>query len=270
MLMSMLSHVLSAWFAFLLPSYATWKALAHRPISEPELERWGMYWSVVGAFVAVEYVSGWLLDWIPFYWEVRTVFLLFLALPQTQGSTWVYTTYLQPFLLKNQADIDASISAAQTNALTFIQSRLQVFWQTFWDLATKASANPNQPRAPGAGAAPQPSAGAGGSGANPIDVARSLWASYGSSLLGAVQQAAKPATGAQPAASAASVAPAPPSPNPSRPPATATPYDVGSSSSVQVNQNAFSAEMVNNFSPSPNASSTNLPPRFPEPQVPAA
>ncbi|KAI0328152.1 hypothetical protein GY45DRAFT_1207974, partial [Cubamyces sp. BRFM 1775] len=244
----------SAWFAFLLPSYATWKALAHRPISEPDLERWGMYWAVVGAFVAVEYVSGWLLDWIPFYWEARTVFLLFLALPQTQGSTWVYTTYLQPFLLKNQADIDASIAAAQTNALAFVQSRLQVFWQTFWDLATRASANPAQARAPGAPGAPagqQPAA----AGAYPVDLARSLWASYGSSLLGAFQQAARPATGAQPGA-AGVASPA------------ASPYDVGSSSSVQVNQNAFSAEMVNGFSPAESA--TSLPPRFPEPEVPAA
>ena len=59
------SHVpvYSAWFAFLLPSYATWKALAHRPVSEPDLERWCMYWAVVGAFVAFEYVTGWILDW---------------------------------------------------------------------------------------------------------------------------------------------------------------------------------------------------------------
>ena len=84
MLMSMISHLLrrvccscdqhahppcshapprSAWFAFLLPSYATWKALAHRPVSEPDLERWCMYWAVVGAFVAFEYVTGWILDW---------------------------------------------------------------------------------------------------------------------------------------------------------------------------------------------------------------
>ncbi|KAI8990470.1 TB2/DP1, HVA22 family-domain-containing protein [Trametes punicea] len=260
MLMSMLSHALTAWFAFLLPSYATWKALAHRPISEPELERWAMYWAVVGAFVAIEYVSGWLLDWIPFYWEVRTVFLLFLALPQTQGSTWVYTTYLQPFLLKNQADIDASIAAAQTNVLTFVRSRLQVFWQTFWDLATRASAQQRDPtqqqqqqqqqqQAPG--------------GTNPVELARSLWVSYGSSLLGAFQQAARPATGAQPASAAA------PNAAPSRPGPAVTPYAVGSSSSVQVNPNAFSAEMANNFSPAATPE-TNLPPRFPEPEVPAA
>ncbi|KAL1951488.1 hypothetical protein VTO73DRAFT_637 [Trametes versicolor] len=256
MLMSFLSHVLTAWFAFLLPSYATWKALAHRPLAEQELERWGQYWAVVGAFVAFEYVSGWLLDWVPFYWEARTVFLLFLALPQTQGSTWVYQTYLQPFLLKNQADIDAGITAAQTNVLTFVQSRLQVFWQTFWDLATKASAQPGAAAA-APGAAPQAAPGS-----NPVDVARSLWASYGSSLIGAIQQASKPATGKQPQATDYAVKARP----------AASPYDVGtgSSSSVQTSQNAFSAEMVSNFSPA--ASSTNLaqPPAFPQPEVHAA
>ncbi|TBU49950.1 TB2/DP1, HVA22 family-domain-containing protein [Dichomitus squalens] len=251
MLTSFISHVLSAWFAFLLPSYGTWKALTHRPVSEPDLERWCMYWAVVGAFVAVEYVTGFILDWVPFYWEARTVFLLFLSLPQTQGSTWVYQTYFHPFLTKNQADIDASLAAAQSNALSFIQSRLQVFWQTFWDLATK-----NQARAPtgapgAAPSAPQQPAGA----ANYAELARGLWASYGSSLIGAVQQAARPATGAQAGAAAAS-RPAP------------TPYDVGSSTSVQAHQNSFSSEMVNNFSPSSSAS--NVPPPFPEPQVPAA
>ncbi|KAI0756802.1 TB2/DP1, HVA22 family-domain-containing protein [Daedaleopsis nitida] len=251
MWMSMLSHILSAWFAFLLPSYATWKALAHRPVSEPELERWCMYWAVVGAFVAFEYVTGWLLDWVPFYWEARTVFLLFLSLPQTQGSSWVYMTYLQPFLVKNQADIDAGIAAAQSNVLAFIQSRVQVFWQTFWDLATKASANQNG--APGAPGAPAPGAGP-QQPANYVDTARSLWAAYGSSAIGAFQQAAKPASGAQPAAAA------------SRPAAAPTPYDMGSSSSVQVN--AFSSEMVNNFTPA--SSSSHLPPPFPEPQVPAS
>ncbi|KAM5533972.1 hypothetical protein V8D89_012397 [Ganoderma adspersum] len=251
MLMSFISHVLSAWFAFLLPSYGTWKALTHRPLAEPDLERWCMYWSVVGAFVAVEYVTGFILDWVPFYWEARTVFLLFLSLPQTQGSTWVYQTYFHPFLTKNQADIDANIAAAQSNALSFIQSRVQVFWQTFWDLATKNQARVTAGGAPAApGAAPSaPQLPAGG---NYADVARGLWSSYGSSLIGAFQQAARPATGGQTANAAAGPAP----------------YDVGSSTGVQAHSNSFTSEMVNNFSPSSSAS--NKPPSFPEPQVPAA
>ncbi|OBZ78769.1 putative HVA22-like protein g [Grifola frondosa] len=175
MLMSVVSHLLSAWFAFLLPCYATWKALAHRPVSDAELERWGMYWAVVGAFVAFEYVAIWLLSWIPFYWETRTAFLLFLALPQTQGSTYVYVTYMQPFLIKNQVHIDAGIEAAQTNMLAFLQTRFVAFWQTFWDLATKASAPANQTTAAG----PQPT------GPNPVAIAKGLWSAYSPSLMGA-------------------------------------------------------------------------------------
>ncbi|KAH9944210.1 TB2/DP1, HVA22 family-domain-containing protein [Epithele typhae] len=244
MFMSMLSHLLR------------YVGLAHRPVSEPDLERWCKYWAVVGAFVAFEYVAGWILDWVPFYWEARTVFLLFLSLPQTQGSTWVFTTYFQPFLEKNQADIDANIAAVQSNTLAFLQSRLQVFWQTFWDLATKAN---GQARVPGAPGATTPGAAPAGAGAAPnpgqyIEVAKSLWTSYGSSLIGAAQQAVKPASNAH--ASAAGARPGP------------SPYDVGSSSSVQTHQNSFSSEMVNNFNPASSASST--PPPFPQPQVPTA
>ena len=184
--------------------------------------------------------------------------MLLLPRLHVQGSTWVFTTYFQPFLVKNQADIDANIAAVQSNSLAFLQSRLQVFWQTFWDLATKASANGQAP-APGAPPAAAPGAGP-VPGANYADMARSLWTSYGASLMGAAQQAMRPATGAQPgAASASASASAAARPGPS-------PYDLngGSSSSVQVNKNAFSSEMVSNFSPA--ASSANVAPPFPQPE----
>lgn len=73
-----------------------------------------MYWSVVGAFVALEYVAEWVISWyvhlfqnhcqsaefvvrFPFYWELKTLFLLYLALPQTQvSSLLVIRTYMEP------------------------------------------------------------------------------------------------------------------------------------------------------------------------------
>jgi len=127
--MSFVSHALSAWFAFLLPCYATFKALSHRPLSEPELQRWTMYWIVIGAFVAFEYLGEWLISWLPFYWEIKTLFLLFLALPQTQGSTYIYTTYFQPFFVKHEADLDTGIISLQRNVFTFLQTRLAVLWE---------------------------------------------------------------------------------------------------------------------------------------------
>ena len=55
--------IYSAWFAFFIPCYATFKTLSNRPISESELQKWAMYWSVIGAFVAFEYVTEWLISW---------------------------------------------------------------------------------------------------------------------------------------------------------------------------------------------------------------
>ncbi|KZT02422.1 uncharacterized protein LAESUDRAFT_407438 [Laetiporus sulphureus 93-53] len=141
---TMISNLTCAWFAFMLPCYSTWKSLSHRPVSEPELERWMMYWSVMGAFVAFEYVVEWLVDWLPFYYEAKTVFLLFLSLPQTQGSTWVYTAFMHPFFTVKEADIDAGIDAAQSNLLTYSQERLTALVQYGLKLAGQARAEKEQ------------------------------------------------------------------------------------------------------------------------------
>ncbi|KAH8099364.1 TB2/DP1, HVA22 family-domain-containing protein [Cristinia sonorae] len=186
MLMSLLSHALSAWFAFLLPCYGTWKALSHRPVSEPELERWAKYWSVIGAFVAFEYVAEWFISWFPFYWELKTIVLLFLALPQTQGSTWVYNTYLDPLLAKNEADIDAGITAAQTNILNFLQAQVKKAWETLWRLMTGAAVASQQdqnPANPSSTPAQPPSAAP-----NPFALAKGLWGAYGPSVVGVMQR----------------------------------------------------------------------------------
>ncbi|KAF9056541.1 TB2/DP1, HVA22 family-domain-containing protein [Panaeolus papilionaceus] len=138
MIMFIISQILSAWFAFFLPCYATFKALSRRPLDVSELQKSCIYWSVAGAFVAVTYTAEWFISWLPFYWELKTAFLLFLALPQTQGSTWVYETYLQPFFAKNEAELDAGIVAIQRNILTFIQAKLTALWNFIWSFADKS------------------------------------------------------------------------------------------------------------------------------------
>jgi receptor expression-enhancing protein 1/2/3/4 len=82
MLMFIFSRLLAGWFTFLLPSYSTFKALRQRPLNEQERERWAGYWIIIGGVVAFEYTAEWLLCWFPFYWEIKTLFLLFLSLPQ--------------------------------------------------------------------------------------------------------------------------------------------------------------------------------------------
>jgi len=137
MLMSFICRLLAGWFTFLLPSYSTFKALRQRPLNEREIEKWVSYWIVIGPIVAFEYTTEWLLCWFPFYWEIKTLFLLYLSLPQFEGSTHVYKTYVEPYLVQNESDIDASIASARYETLQFVQSRLTALWDIVYSLLNK-------------------------------------------------------------------------------------------------------------------------------------
>ncbi|KAF8519130.1 TB2/DP1, HVA22 family-domain-containing protein [Hysterangium stoloniferum] len=181
-LTALASRLLTAWIAFLHPCYASYKALSHRPVSEPELERWVKYWAVVGALVGVEYACEWLVSWFPFYWEVKTVFVLYLALPQTQGSTFIYDTYLAPYFVRNEAAIDRNIATAQNSIIVFAQEQLRALWNLARNTIIEAQNQPAQP--PQAGGAPPPAAG------SPTAVLGNLWRTYGASVIAGVTGAA--------------------------------------------------------------------------------
>ncbi|KAI0305017.1 TB2/DP1, HVA22 family-domain-containing protein [Russula brevipes] len=137
MLMFLVSRFLAGWFSFLLPAYSTFKALKQRPLDEQEIQKWASYWIVIGAVVAFEYTAEWLISWFPFYWEIKTLLLLFLSLPQFEGSTYVYNTYVEPYLVQNESDIDASIASARDETLQFAQSRLSTLWDILYSLLSK-------------------------------------------------------------------------------------------------------------------------------------
>jgi receptor expression-enhancing protein 1/2/3/4 len=54
----------------LYPAYASYKALSATPVSNPEatrdVERWLMYWSVVGTWTGLEGLAGFLFTWYVF------------------------------------------------------------------------------------------------------------------------------------------------------------------------------------------------------------
>jgi len=185
-----ISRVLSLICAFLYPAYTSYKTLSKRPASDTDLERWLMYWSVLGVILAVEYVAEWLVRWIPFYWLIKMVFLLYLALPQTQGSTYVYKVYLNPFLHEHEAEIDSTITELKTRVLTYIQEKLRALWDAFYaallsQASASSSAAPSGPAGP-AGVPPgtgderampqQPASG-------PARMAWSLWQTYGPTVV---------------------------------------------------------------------------------------
>jgi len=187
------SHLLAAWVAFLHPCFASYKALSHRPVSEPDLERWVKYWAIIGALVGTEYALEWLVSWIPFYWELKTIFILYLALPQTQGSTFLYDNYLAPYFARNEASIDANIATAQSSVFVFLKEQLQALWNVAWRLVTQAQqAAQSQP----GGGNQQPATG------SPADAVSNLWRTYGPSVIAGLTRSSVPQNPAPAAASA--------------------------------------------------------------------
>ncbi|KAI0783252.1 TB2/DP1, HVA22 family-domain-containing protein [Abortiporus biennis] len=121
-------RIVSAVVAFLYPGYASYKTLSQRPASEAELERWLMYWSVLGCIVGVEYVAEWLISWFPFYYPLKTLFLLYLALPQTAGSSYLYKTQVQPFFSTHESEIDSALSQLRTVVYNYLQQLIRSLW----------------------------------------------------------------------------------------------------------------------------------------------
>ncbi|TFY75452.1 hypothetical protein EWM64_g8561, partial [Hericium alpestre] len=128
MLLYLIARIISSLSAFIYPGYASFKTLSQRPASEDDLERWLMYWSVLGCIVGVEYVAEWMISWIPLYHTIKTLFLLYLALPQTAGSTYIYRAHLAPFLHAHETQIDAAMASLRTRALAFLQEKLHALW----------------------------------------------------------------------------------------------------------------------------------------------
>ncbi|KAI9445346.1 hypothetical protein H4582DRAFT_2095035 [Lactarius indigo] len=162
MLVFIVSRLLTGWFVFLLPSYSTFKALKQRPLNEREVEKVARYWTVVGTLVAFEYTAEWLLSWFPFYWETKTLFLLFLSQFEAranfqihlgrlllwailtpspfellQGSAHIYKSYLEPFLVQNEKDIDATIASARDETVQFLHSRISALWDIIYSFLSK-------------------------------------------------------------------------------------------------------------------------------------
>ncbi|TFK52993.1 hypothetical protein OE88DRAFT_1327611 [Heliocybe sulcata] len=179
MLFYLTFRIISSVSAFLYPGYASYKTLSQRPASEEDLERWLMYWSVLGCIVGVEYVAEWLISWVPFYYPFKTLFLLYLALPQTQGSSYLYLYYIKPFFAEHETQIDAGLASLKTRVLAFAQEKLRAIWSHI------AASTINQGDAPAerpdVNAAVPPTLNDPVSG--PVQTAMGFWRSYGPSIL---------------------------------------------------------------------------------------
>jgi receptor expression-enhancing protein 1/2/3/4 len=71
---------------------------------------------VLSTFTVVENTFDFILSWVPFYSWIRFAAHLYLILPGSQGATFLYQEYIEPFLYHHEREIDDFISESHDRA----------------------------------------------------------------------------------------------------------------------------------------------------------
>ncbi|KAJ7553551.1 hypothetical protein O6H91_06G103200 [Diphasiastrum complanatum] len=100
------------------PVYSTFKAIETKELQAQE--QWLVYWAVYGCFCVAENFSDKLLSWIPFYYHVKLVFLIWLQLPNNYGARQLFSQYLRPVLVKHQDWLDRIVDRFRNDMNSFI------------------------------------------------------------------------------------------------------------------------------------------------------
>ncbi|SCU89379.1 LAME_0E03202g1_1 [Lachancea meyersii CBS 8951] len=93
-----IGEILSNFVGFVVPAY--YSLLALRTSTSTDDTELLTYWVVFAFLNVIEFWSKAILYWIPFYWFLKTLLLVYLALPQTSGAKYVYNTILDPIAQK--------------------------------------------------------------------------------------------------------------------------------------------------------------------------
>ncbi len=62
---------------------------------------------------------------LPFYYEAKVLFVLYLWHPKTQGALYLYGAFVKPFLLSHEGHIDEYVSEAKTWLQDFLAAHFQ-------------------------------------------------------------------------------------------------------------------------------------------------
>ncbi|KAI8777233.1 receptor expression-enhancing protein 5-like isoform X1 [Biomphalaria glabrata] len=106
------AQFLCNFIGFIYPAYASVKAIESR--DKDDDTKWLTYWVVYSVFSLVEFFSDIFLFWIPFYWLLKCVFLVWCFMPVPwNGSITLYYRFIRPFILRHQDRIDTALDKAK-------------------------------------------------------------------------------------------------------------------------------------------------------------
>uniref|UniRef100_UPI00358DFE90 receptor expression-enhancing protein 1-like isoform X1 n=1 Tax=Myxine glutinosa TaxID=7769 RepID=UPI00358DFE90 len=107
----LISRLVVLFFGILYPAYSSYKAVRTKNVRQ--YVRWMMYWIVFALFTTVETFTDLMLCWLPFYFELKIAFVIWLLSPYTRGSSVLYRKFVHPMLSSHEQEIDDYLHQAK-------------------------------------------------------------------------------------------------------------------------------------------------------------
>lgn len=118
------AQLLSNLIGFAYPAYCSIKAL--ETLNKQDDKKWLTYWVVFAFFSVLEFFADILVGWVPFYWLVKCLFMIWCMAPmENNGSEIIYARAIRPIFLKHQTKIDAMVNKATAQAGDMINKALE-------------------------------------------------------------------------------------------------------------------------------------------------
>ncbi|XP_004309008.1 PREDICTED: protein HVA22-like [Fragaria vesca subsp. vesca] len=82
------------------PLYASLMAMEGGDTSKPDVQQWLAYWIMYALLSPLEMLLQPLLQWIPFWYDLKLVFVAWLVLPQFGGACFLYEKFVRDHALR--------------------------------------------------------------------------------------------------------------------------------------------------------------------------
>ncbi|EPY51146.1 ER membrane protein DP1/Yop1 [Schizosaccharomyces cryophilus OY26] len=88
--------ILTNLLAFVMPAFFSIHAI--ETTNKSDDTQWLTYYLITSFLSVAEYWSKLILYYVPFYWLIKAVFILWLALPKFNGATVIYNYVIRPYI----------------------------------------------------------------------------------------------------------------------------------------------------------------------------
>lgn len=120
----LLSRVFILTCGTLYPAYRSYKAIRTKNVKE--YVKWMMYWVVFAMFLFLETLADiFVAFWMPFYYELKIIFVIWLLSPYTKGASFLYRRLIHPALTRHEPEIDEYIDRAKREGLMYAKTLSQ-------------------------------------------------------------------------------------------------------------------------------------------------